>query len=249
MVISLPHLLPYVMLKTSSQLRSPPPKPTPAWSYSSIKLFEQCPKKYFHLKVAKDIVEYPTEATIYGGKFHSAAEEYIKNGTALPPYFNFAKAALDKLNEINGDKLCEYRMGITRDLRPCGFGAKDVWWRGIVDLAIIDKERGKAFVVDYKTGKSSQYADKDQLELMSLAVFKHFPEIVSVNAGLLFVICNAFVKDKYHQDQQQEAWSKWMAQYDRLTTAYESGVWNPKPNALCRNWCPVLSCDHNGRNK
>ena len=56
-------------------------------------------------------------------------------------------------------------MGITRDLRPCGFGARDVWWRGIVDLAIIDKERGKAFVVDYKTGKSSQYADKDQLEL------------------------------------------------------------------------------------
>ena len=26
-----------------------------AWSYSSIKTFDQCPKKYFHLKIAKDI--------------------------------------------------------------------------------------------------------------------------------------------------------------------------------------------------
>ena len=30
---------------------------SPAWSYSSITLFDQCPKKYYHLRVAKDIKE------------------------------------------------------------------------------------------------------------------------------------------------------------------------------------------------
>ena len=27
------------------------------WSYSSLKLFEQCPRKYYHLRVAKDFKE------------------------------------------------------------------------------------------------------------------------------------------------------------------------------------------------
>ncbi|NBS40139.1 MAG: PD-(D/E)XK nuclease family protein [Betaproteobacteria bacterium] len=245
MVVFLPPLRHSDMSETRSLRKA---SPTPAWSYSSIKLFEQCPKKYFHLKVAKDFVEYPTEATLYGGKFHKAAEEYIKGGIPLPEYFNFAKEALDKLNSMDGEKLCEYRMGLTRDLEPCTFGSRNVWWRGIVDLAILDRERNKAFIVDYKTGKSAQYADKDQLELMALAIFKHFPEITQVKAGLLFVVCNAFVKDKYDHEMQEDAWQKWTGQYDRLLEAYSTGVWNPKTSGLCRKHCPVLSCTHNGKN-
>ena len=53
----------------------------PAWSFSSIKTFEQCPKKYYHLKVAKDFKEQETEAMHYGTRFHEAAEFYIKDGT------------------------------------------------------------------------------------------------------------------------------------------------------------------------
>jgi len=26
----------------------------PTWSFSAIKLFEQCPRKYYHLKIKKD---------------------------------------------------------------------------------------------------------------------------------------------------------------------------------------------------
>jgi hypothetical protein len=31
------------------------------WSYSSLGLFQQCPKKYYHLRVVKDYVEPETE--------------------------------------------------------------------------------------------------------------------------------------------------------------------------------------------
>ena len=40
---------------------------TIAWSYSSIKTFDQCPKKYYHLKIAKDVQDGDTTATVYGG--------------------------------------------------------------------------------------------------------------------------------------------------------------------------------------
>jgi hypothetical protein len=218
------------------------------WSYSSIKLFEQCPRKYYHLKIVKDVVEPETEALLYGSRFHEAAEKYVRDDEPLPPYFTFVKQTLDNLKQISGERLCEYEMGITKDLEPCEFNAPDVWYRGIADLLIIDREKGEARVVDYKTGKSAKYADPEQLELMSLCVFKHFPEITRVKAGLLFVIANALVKSQYNAEQQEFLWTKWSDRTKRLAFASESDTWNPKPSGLCRKHCAVLTCSHNGRN-
>ena len=216
------------------------------WSYSSMKLFEQCPRKYFHLRVLKDIVESESEAMNYGTRFHEAAELYMRDGTPIPEYFRFAKGALDSLKQIEGEKLCEYEMGVTADLEPCGFKDENVWYRGIADLLIINREKGEARVIDYKTGKSAKYADPEQLELMSLCVFKHFPEIKKVKAGLLFVIANAFPKAQFDLTDEVR-WDKWKYKHQRLQAAYDNDTWNPKPSGLCKAWCPVLTCSHNGR--
>ena len=57
----------------------------------------------------------------------------------MPPQFNYAKGALDNLNQLPGEKLCEYEMGLTENLDPCGFRDEHVWWRGIADLIILDR--------------------------------------------------------------------------------------------------------------
>jgi len=221
----------------------------PAWSFSSIKTFDQCPKKYYHTKVKKDYEEnFQTEAILYGNEFHKAAEDYVSGATKeLDPRFDYALAALDKLKGMKGDKLCEYRMGLTENLEPCGFFDGNVWYRGVADLIILDKESGIAKVFDYKTGKSAKYADKGQLELMALAVFKHFPEIKVVKGGLLFVVCNAFIKETYELENEPDLWRKWSLAYGALEKAYENDVWNPRPTGLCKAHCVVTECPHNGR--
>ena len=220
----------------------------PSWSFSGIKTFDQCPKKYYHLKVAKDYKESETDAMYYGTAFHKAAEEYIKGEVeTLDPRFDYALAALDKLKNMEGEKLCEYQMGLTANLEPCGFNDPEMWWRGISDLTILDRTKGTARIVDYKTGKSAKYADKGQLELMALATFKHFPEIKIVKGGLLFVVCNAFIQDTYTIEQEPQLWSKWLSEYGKMEKAYEVNVWNPRPSGLCRAHCIVLECPHNGR--
>jgi hypothetical protein len=103
-------------------------------------------------------------------------------------------------------------------------------------------------VLDYKTGASAKYADKGQLELMALAVFKYFPEVEFVDGGLLFVIARAFPKAKYPKEQEAALWHKWLNSYGIMKAAHESGVFNPKPSGLCKKHCPVLSCQHNGLN-
>ena len=221
----------------------------PAWSFSSIKTFDQCPKKYYHTKVAKDYAEdFNTEAILYGNEFHEAAEVYVRGDVdKLDPRFDYALAALDKIKGMKGEKLCELKMGLTENLEACGFFDKDVWFRGVADLIVLDRETGVARVIDYKTGKSAKYADKGQLELMALAVFKHYPEVKVVKGGLLFVVCNVFITETYSIDRESELWAKWLAEYGKIEKAFEVDVWNPKPTGLCRAHCIVLECPHNGR--
>ena len=216
------------------------------WSYSSINLFKQCPHKYYRLRVVKDIVEPPAEHLNYGLEVHKAAEDYIGKGTPIPEKYIFIKEHLDKLNSIKGEKLCEYKMGLTSNLEPCGFFDKEVWWRGVADLIIINGD--KAYIIDYKTGKSAKYADTKQLELLSCALFKHFPEVKKVKGGLLFLVANDLVKDDFEVDNEGVYWTKWLEDTQRLEAAIQNDVWNKKPNFSCRSWCSITDCEHNGKN-
>lgn len=216
------------------------------WSYSKIKAFEQCPKQFYHDKILKEVPFKETEATLYGTAFHTAAEDYIGKDVPLPGKFSFAQKMLDSLKNKKGDKLCELKLGITEDLEPCGFFDPNVWFRGVADLIILDGDL--AWVIDYKTGKSSKYADKGQLELMAMSVFKHYPQVKTVRAGLVFVISNDLVKDTYTEYDKPKLWEKWLAKYKQMETAAEEDMWNAKPNGLCRRHCPIIECVHNGAN-
>ena len=215
------------------------------WSYSSLDLFNQCPHKYYRLKVKKDIKEPLSDHLVYGLDVHKAAEDFIGKGTPIPEKYKFLEPSLLKLKAYEGEKLCEYRMGLTKNLDPCKFFDKNVWWRGVADLIILNGDSAK--IVDYKTGKSSKHADTKQLEILSLAVFKHFPQVKRVKGGLLFVVANDFVKGEFDAERTDVYWQRWLTNTAQLEKAFEVNVWNPRPNFTCKKWCPVKDCTHNGR--
>ena len=219
----------------------------PAWSYSSIKTFDQCPKKYYHLKIAKDIKDGDTTATLYGKELHKAAEDFIATGLAIPPRFKFIEPILQSLSNIPGEAHCELKLGIAkRDGKfvPCDFFAKDVWWRGIADLVIVNKETGVAHLVDYKTSKNAKYADTKQLDLLAGAVFTHFPEVKEIKSALVFVVSNEFVKKKHEGIMRTAYLSVMHSELIRLEAAMDTNVWNANSGPLCK-FCPVTSCAHN----
>ena len=216
------------------------------WSFSKIKSFEQCPKKFYHLKVAKDYKEPETEAMLYGTAVHLAAEEYVRDGKPLPPEYMYIKAPIDALCAKQGEKICELEMGLTADLEPCGFFDDDCWYRGIADLVIVDRENKLAWVIDYKTGKNAAYADTKQLDLLAGATFTHFPEVETVKSALLYVVSNDFIRKKHTADLRKSYLSVFDEELDRLEVALEEDVWNAVESGLC-GFCPVTSCEHNRR--
>lgn len=218
-----------------------------AWSYSSAKLFETCPRKYEAERITKEVKFTDNEATVFGKEVHTAAEEFIRDGKPLDPRFGWMLPTLDRLNHIEGEKFCELKLGVKKvdgRLEACDFFDKQVWMRGIADLVIVNGTTGHC--IDYKTGKSSRYADPRQLALMAAAMFLKFPQLERIKAALLFVIAGDLVKTEYKRENAFDIFAELDGLLTQRDAAYANNVFNAKPNGLCNRFCGVTSCVHNG---
>ena len=209
------------------------------WSFSSLKDFINCPKQYYHIKVAKDFEKKATHQMLYGTEVHKACEDYVRDGTPLAKNYERFKSQLDALLLIPGERYCEHEMALTRDREPCAFDSDTRWVRGIVDLLIVDG--ADAYIVDYKTG-SNRYPDPKQLKLMALMTFAHFPDVQYIKGGLLFVAHNSFVPEEYSREEIPKLWAVFEPELRRLEYSFVSDRWPAKPTPLC-GWCPVRTCE------
>lgn len=214
-----------------------------AHSYSSVKQFENCPRQYNEVRILKKFKQADTDATLYGTAVHKAFENYIKNRTPLPSQFAQFQPYIEPLAAVKGDIRCEEKMGIRSDFTPCGFFDADVWFRGIPDYMAINRDKRVARVADYKTGKSSRYADKAQLELMAAMIMSHYPEIDTVKGALLFVVAGDIIKAEFTRAHLPDIFSRWAGRANAIENALTLGVWNPRSGPLCK-FCPVTTCDH-----
>jgi hypothetical protein len=78
-----------VLQATTTRYSPATPKPF-AWSYSKLKNFEACPKRHYHIDVVPrghpdKIVEEQSEQLRYGDTIHKILDQYIGQGTPLPP--------------------------------------------------------------------------------------------------------------------------------------------------------------------
>ena len=53
-------------------------------SFSSIKMYENCPKRYYHQRITKEVKDTGSDATIYGERVHEALEHRLGKQVALP---------------------------------------------------------------------------------------------------------------------------------------------------------------------
>ena len=117
-------------------------------SHSSIKDYQGCARRFHQVRVLKRFKSQPTEATLYGNLVHEAFEKYLMEDKPLPEHLDKHQPVLDKIKSMLGDRHCELKLGMTKDFKPCGFFDKDVWFRGIPDLLIVNGKT--AWVGDWK---------------------------------------------------------------------------------------------------
>lgn len=212
------------------------------WSFSVIKDFETCPKKYYEEKVIKRYPFVQNDAARYGDEVHKAIEKYIKDGKPLGEHKRFKKV-VDTILAKPGEFLPEQKMALTPEKKPVSWFGKGVWVRGMSDLTVIRDKY--TLVLDWKTG-SAKYPDPGQLEVMALLTWRLYPEVDKIKAALVFLLHNKMFTEEFTREDEERLWAKWHKKVERLEKAHHAKSFPPKQNGLCRKWCPVEHCEFNG---
>lgn len=214
-----------------------------AWSYSKVKNFESCPRRYKRVDVDKAFKD-ESEQLDFGNKLHDALAAYIGKGTTLPSAFAAYKNWADKVKDGDGFTiLVEQKYAIRQDMSPTTWFGKDVWYRGIADVV---KMCGPvALAVDWKTGKVLE--DGVQLALMAQCLFSHYPELQVIRTEFIWLKEDATTREDFKRDDMASIWAGVLPRVAALQHAHTTNEFNPKPGYLCRKFCPVIDCEHNGR--
>ena len=212
-----------------------------AWSYSRLKSWETCPKRFYHYDVAKDVKEdhAPTE----GLDAHKAYEARIKDGKKLPLHLTHHEPVLAKLDALPGEHYAEQKLALTAEFQPTGFFASNTWFRTVLDFAAIFKTT--AAVVDYKTGKVQ--SDLTQLKLMSATIMHYSPEVERVQARLLFLNHAHAERAEFSRADIPGIWAEILPRVKDLQLGQAENRYPPKPSGLCVRHCSVTSCPFYGR--
>jgi predicted RecB family nuclease len=210
-------------------------------SYSSIKLYENCPYRYFRQRVVKDVVDEGGEASKYGERIHQYLEYRLANDAVLPQEVAHYEPLCLSVERIatGGELLIEKELVLTENLTPTGWFDADAWLRSKLDILVINGSL--ANVMDWKTGKRN--ADQFQMQLFAAQVFKHYPEVQSVRTSLVWLKTMEMDTQTYFRADVNAIWADVMKRIQRIHSSLEHDNWPARPSGLCR-FCPARhDCD------
>lgn len=203
----------------------------PAWSYTALNDFVNCPRQY-NLKKTKELPFVETDQIRWGKVVHKAMEDRLKSGRQLPVELTPLEPLMQRIDAAEGIKEAETKYTINEEFKPVTWFSKDAWVRGQTDVSI--EKPDEIWVGDYKTGK--RRPDSDQLMLFGALVLHHKPHINVVKTSFIWTKDKALDSETYVRDQLPTIWKHFMPKVARLEQAFDKNQWPPRPSGLC-GWC------------
>lgn len=214
------------------------------WSYSSLTGYETCPYRYEQERILKVIPKKVYKEADEGVKKHEAIELYLKGTQALNDkrLQKLVDETLAHLNPIHFKY--EHKLAVKKDRSPCEWDDPECYHRGILDVMYVDPNAKTAAIFDWKNGKVNEYSE--QLKANSICVMAHYPHVDSVHTEYVWMKFDKRTQAKNYRDFSEPVWQKFVRRVDRLENALMTGDWPKRPSGLCKKYCPVVKCEHNG---
>ncbi|MEY4910068.1 MAG: hypothetical protein RL260_3786 [Pseudomonadota bacterium] len=218
-------------------------------SYSSLKLFAQCPRQYHEVKILKLHPFRSSPATEFGTRAHAAIEAWVKTKAPFPEEFAAYQWVIDDLlSQLSPNAVAEMPFDFARDwseVSPRAWSDKHL--TGSADL--VDVVDGLALIGDWKFSKvgNHRYADTDQLEAMAMMLMHKRPDVHTVVGLLVFVNDGVCVPSdgscRWTRADLPALDAKWLGKTADVEEHVRMGVFPAKPNGLCA-FCPSTTCEH-----
>lgn len=220
-------------------------RPLIAWSYSALSMFENCPRKYWAVKIAKCVND-SNRANMDGDADHQSIEHYMKSGMSLTPHLREVQPLFDKIKAAPGEAYVEYSMTLDEQMVPCRWNDWDkAWVRGAGDYVKINGDVATYF--DWKSGKPRTDV-ADQIDLTALLLFRHFPQVQAVRGGMVYYNHGKLTPHSVNRSQESLLWNGFISRVEVLKKAKVEDNWPTNENPLC-GWCPYMACPFNKVNE
>lgn len=216
-----------------------------SWSFSRIRNYETCPRRYHEVDVLKNFKEEQSPQLRDGFLVHDALAKRIDKGVTLPSNMPFEKWAVYATN-CDGDISVERKLAITRKFQPCDYFDRilPVWLRTVADVLRIDGEW--AHIIDWKTGNIK--VEEDQLKLIASCVMAHYPQVTAITAELVWLAHDTKTTREYTEDDIVKFWEHEMfGKVRKLQRAHQENNFPPNRSGLCKRYCMVVTCEHCGQ--
>lgn len=215
-----------------------------AWSYSALKVFEECPYRSYIQKVKK-IQEPSNPAADRGTQIHQEAEDYVKGEIGeMPASLNKFKSEFEELRElyIEAKVELEGEWGFDLEWNPCGWMEKSTWARIKLD-ALVHEDEQSARVIDYKTGKKfgNEIAHSQQCLLYAIATFFRYPHLDFVQTELWYLDKQETTKKSFTREQAMQFAPSYHRRAIAMTTCKD---FSPTPSKDSCKWCSYGKGDY-----
>lgn len=203
-------------------------------SYSALKLFENCPLRYYKQRIEKSIVDKGGEASQHGERVHKHLEDRIKFKMPLPVELSPKERVVAAIEALGGVLEAEKEMVLNDSLCPTGWWSEDAWLRTKLDVFVDHGD--KAIILDWKTG--NRRPDFFQLELYAVQAFIHYPNLKACNVGFVWLKDETNDTEIYRRKDFESLLGEVQERIKRIEDAVQEDVWQAKSGPLCK-FCPA----------
>ena len=207
-----------------------------AHTHSSIELYKSCPKKYYHLKIAKDVKDSQNQWSIAGDRVHKSLENALKSDAPLTLDTLKYKPIVDTVKRMSEGKeiLVERWAAVDENFKACDY--KQAYIRGKIDLTIVDSYNRSAVVWDWKTGKVKD--DFAQLDTYAMYTFADCQEVDEVRGSYLWLAHGKRTGKVYTRNDLPKIIERLSSDIYVIDKSLKSDNWPAKPSGLCP-YCPA----------
>lgn len=211
--------------------------PVSAWSYSALKVFEECPYRTYISRV-KRIPEPSSPAADRGSEIHQQAEDYVAGKldafpSTLAKFTDEFKVLFDLYAE--GKVELEGEWAYTIDWQTTGWLADDCWARIKLD-AFVREDETSARVIDYKTGKKfgNEIGHGQQCLLYAIGAFVREPALQLVQTELWYLDKGETTIKSFNREEAMLFMPRFHERAVVMTTETD---FEPKPSPNNCRWC------------
>ena len=207
------------------------------YTFTILNQYRNCGHAMFRRYLKKDIPYVQSPEAKWGDDVHVAFEHRVGSGKPLPQ--NMVQWESFAAPYTNRSAIVEQKLGITVEGRTTGYWDADCWFRGKVDLSLLNAD--KAYMNDWKSG-SSKYEDPFELEVGALLLKAKYPELTVIKGHYTWLKENR-VGQLYDLSRFQDTWKEINRLVGKIETDRRTGEFVKNKSGLC-GWCDIKDCEN-----